>query len=161
MGVKCASLFCVKNIEKKDITYLVNLRKKGLDYTVFTNRKGCHLLFLYRPIELEKRINGPEERDLLSLFGYDTSSLCLSLEHLGERLKEEEFPHEIGVFLGYPIDDVKSFISQKGQNYILSGIWKVYHNEEKSRHTFHLYEECTMRLLEQYEKGYTLENLCV
>ena len=47
------------------------------------------------------------------------------LARLIERLKDaDEFPHEIGLFLGYPPEDVEGFIQEpNGQKY--TGIWKV------------------------------------
>lgn len=52
-----------------------------------------------------------------------------------------EFPHEIGVILGYPIQDVIGFVENKGQNYLISGWWKVYGNVEQ-----------TMRLFQQFKR---------
>ena len=40
--------------------------------------------------------------------------------------KKGEFPHEIGLFLGYPVEDVKGFIKNRGKNCLYSGYWKVY-----------------------------------
>lgn len=51
----------------------------------------------------------------------------MTLEQLLERLSgrisaSEDFPHEIGLFLGYPVDDVTGFIQNKGRNYLLCRI---------------------------------------
>ena len=35
-----------------------------------------------------------------------------------------DFPHEISVFLGYPLKDVKCFISRRGSGYHMCGEWK-------------------------------------
>ena len=43
------------------------------------------------------------------------------------------FPHEIGLFLGYPFEDVMGFIENKGENYLCSGCWKVYSCEQDAR----------------------------
>ena len=159
-GIKCSSLMCIKNTSIDNKTLRV-LEARGISSRIMRNRTGCPLLFLYRKDDLERKIQQTEERALLTSFGYDTSSLEKALMHLKKRLKEDNFPHEIGIFLGYPIEDVKSFIANEGRNYILSGTWKVYHNEDKARETFREYEKCTMKLLREYEKGYTLERLCV
>ena len=158
--IKCSSLMCIRNTPIDNKTLRV-LKARGISSRIMRNRTGCPLLFLYRKEELERKIQKEEEKALLTTFGYDTSSLDKALTHLKKRLKEDNFPHEIGIFLGYPIEDVKSFIENSGRNYILSGTWKVYHNEEKAKETFREYEECTMKLLKEYEKGYTLERLCV
>ena len=41
----------------------------------------------------------------------------------------KSFPHEIGLFLGYPAEDVAGFISHKGHDFCYSGYWKVYVHE--------------------------------
>ena len=39
---------------------------------------------------------------------------------------EPGFPHEMGVLLGYPVEDVRGFMEQNGQNALYQGYWKVY-----------------------------------
>ncbi len=51
----------------------------------------------------------------------------------------DDYPHEIGIVLGYPIEDVLGFITNRGQNYIISGCWKVYHNAGSSKKIFQEY----------------------
>lgn len=102
--------------------------------------------FVYRPDRLEAKLVWPSNREFLSQYGYFTESVSLeaSLNRLRERFHsykkgKMEFPHEMGIFLGYPIEDVKGFIQNEGKNFRFSGYWKVYGNEEKARKTFELY----------------------
>ena len=75
---------------------------------------GCrkhYLLLVYRPDMLQEYLKQDEARKLLLQDGYNIDS---SLDEMIARLKERffhktEFPHEIGLFLGYPIEDVKGF----------------------------------------------------
>lgn len=48
-----------------------------------------------------------------------------------KRLNTKNFPHEIGIFLGYPLDDVIGFIEHKP--YYLVGDWKVYQNVNEAK----------------------------
>ena len=66
----------------------------------------------------------------LKAYGYhDRMSIMEMLEHLRYRMEASiNFPHEIGVFLGYPLKDVKYFISRRGNGYHMCGEWKVYHD---------------------------------
>lgn len=58
-----------------------------------------------------------------------------------KKLREEpDFPHEIGLFLGYPLEDVKGFIENKADSSKCSGCWKVYGNEQKALKLFEKYE---------------------
>lgn len=47
-----------------------------------------------------------------------------------------DFPHEIGLFLGYPAEDVKGFIENKAACSKCSGCWKVYGDEQAARILF-------------------------
>ena len=54
-----------------------------------------------------------------------------------------EFPHEVGLFLSYPPEDVKGFIDHRTNNFKCAGLWKVYGDEEKARSLFAKYKKCT------------------
>ena len=71
------------------------------------------------------------------------------------------FPHEIGLFLGYPIDDVISFIENKGKNFKCCGCWKVYHDEDNAKKTFEKYKKCTNIYCKKYLQGSSLKRLTV
>ena len=84
------------------------------------------------------------------------------LAHLKERLSiNEEFPHEIGVFLGYPLEDVMGFIHHNGKNFQLSGMWKVYGNKEDAEEKFGKYKKCTDIYLRLWNSGRSVQQLTV
>ena len=70
-------------------------------------------------------------------------SLDACLEHLQKRFRLE-FPHEIGLFLDYPPEDVRGFLEHRGAESLAVGYWKVYGNVEKARRAFRRYRraEC-------------------
>ena len=47
--------------------------------------------------------------------------------------RESDFPHEVGLFLGYPPRDVEGFIREKARRAKCTGAWKVYGDEEAAR----------------------------
>ncbi len=49
---------------------------------------------------------------------------------LKERMQGYEFPHEVGIFLDYPIEDILGYIEHEGKNCQVSGYWKVYSNAQ-------------------------------
>ena len=55
--------------------------------------------------------------------------------------QREDFPHEIGLFLGYPLGDVIGFIKNAGQNCKCVGCWKVYCNECEAIKAFAMIEK--------------------
>ena len=83
-----------------------------------------------------------------------------AVERLKERIRQlEDFPHEIGLFLSYPIEDVLGFIENRGKNYILNGYWKVYGNEEEARKSFFKYRKCTDVYHKLFMGGTPIEKL--
>lgn len=72
-----------------------------------------------------------------------------------------EFPHEIGIFLGYPLEDVEGFMYHKEEGCKCIGFWRVYGDEKKARETFRSYQNCTQAYLRSWECGRSLEQLTV
>lgn len=115
---------------------------------------------LYRKDRLEAELLWPQTKDFLKAYGYWSGQD--STEEMLERLQERfagykegalAFPHELGVFLGYPLCDVKGFIEHQGKNYLCSGYWKVYGNESKAKMTFQLYETVRDTVLQMISAG--------
>ena len=75
--------------------------------------------------------------------------------------KAEGFPHEIGVFLDYPLEDVVGFIENAGQNYKCSGCWKVYCNECETRKLFAKYKKCREVYRRLWSQGRDIRTLTV
>ena len=76
------------------------------------------------------------------------------LEQLSDRFKrEQEFPHEIGVFLGYPLEDVVGFIEHRGRNDACCGCWKAYEHPERAERYFDCCRRCTAVCRELYRQG--------
>ena len=76
------------------------------------------------------------------------------LRQLSNRLcLEHDFPHEIGIFLGYPLEDVVGFIENQGKNYTCSGYWKTYGDPQEAKRRFDSYRECTEVCREKYRQG--------
>ena len=63
----------------------------------------------------------------LSEKGYEVSNAFDFVNDLFNRMKNEQgFPHEIGVILGYPVEDVIEFEKHQGKNCKYCGCWKRY-----------------------------------
>ena len=73
----------------------------------------------------------------------------------------DTFPHEIGLFLGYPPKDVKGFIEEGPRCAKCTGCWQVYGDEEKALKTFERYRKCTEVYCAQVSCGKSLERLTV
>ena len=74
---------------------------------------------------------------------------------------EAEFPHEIGLFLGYPPEDVCGFMENRACNCKCIGCWKVYGDEAAAKKKFAQYKKCTRIYQDQWAKGTDIERLTV
>ena len=76
-------------------------------------------------------------QNILKCNNYQTTECLQSLLHqLKNKMKLTLFPHEIGLFLGYPAHDVAAFIKFGGKNYCLCRHWKVYHDIKNAGRKF-------------------------
>lgn len=85
-----------------------------------------------------------------------------ALAFLRQRLAESPcFPHEIGVFLGYPLSDVIAFMRDGGRGCRCSGCWKAYTNECEAMRVFQRYKACRAAYQTLFRAGWPLERLTV
>ena len=121
------------------------------------------LIYVYRIRRLVRDLADPEIRQFLADCGYRDFSVEGALAHLARRIMEKggEFPHEIGLFLGYPLGDVKGFIKHRGQNCKCTGCWKVYCDEREARRQFCRFEKCRSIYCRLYREGRALSRLTV
>lgn len=63
-------------------------------------------------------------------------------------------PHELGVFLGYPVEDIKTYMEDVSAGCPLIGYWKAYHNLDKTLETFREYDDLRNRIVSWLESGY-------
>ena len=127
------------------------------------------LVFVYRPSHLLRTISSRESAELLGILGYDASDVNKSLSILAQRIdvanpssgrrRTCSFPHEIGVFLGYPVEDVIGFMENQGDNYLVCGCWKAYSNASEAITCFCRFEECTQDLVCRHEAGTRIDEL--
>lgn len=118
---------------------------------------------LYRRDRLESALVWPQTGEFLEQYGYrmvreSLDEKLLRLQHRFAEYKEgrQPFPHEMGVFLGYPLGDVKGFIEHHGKEYLCSGYWKVYRDEQKAKSTFQLYQSVRDAVLQLIMAGSNL-----
>ena len=72
-----------------------------------------------------------------------------------------EFPHEVGLFLSYPPQDVRGFIENHAVNYKCAGLWKVYGDEALARRLFDKFRKCTDIYCALWRAGSGIDQLAV
>ena len=166
-GLKTASLFaCSFDSEKKMRESLLRWNRlfvrKGLRVITLRYRDGKALIYLFRPDRLYRDLDRDDARALLSAHGYCPDSPKSCLLRLRERLGEsEEFPHEIGLFLGYPPEDVCGFIENRAGGCKCAGCWKVYGDIDAAKKQFARYKKCTGVYCAKLKDGHSIEKLTV
>lgn len=113
---------------------------------LFENERMAMIL-IYNMQLIDTLILNDNVSAFLKLYQYNVKNINVVeyLNHFKERYAEYwknggAFPHEIGIFLGYPLSDVEGFIKNHGQNYLLNGFWKVYQDREKTEEIFVMYQ---------------------
>lgn len=124
------------------------------------------VLFLYRYEQLERHLKNREVREFLRSCGYESFEVASVLVRLRRRYQlyagiSKEFPHELGVLLGYPVGDVQGFIDNRGENSLTSRYWKVYQNPKEAEKIFDLYDRVKEQALKEIMCGRTLSHVAV
>ncbi len=166
-GLKIANLFnyqykSLEELESSVAYWNKSLNKKGIFLKVLNVSKCSALIYVYRKALLQNKLKEECAIELLESYGYFDEDLDILLEQLSSRVRNAKtFPHEIGIFLGYPINDIKDFIKHKGANSKLIGYWKVYNNVEGAIEVFEKFKKCSDVYLRKYEEGIKLHKLIV
>ena len=139
-----------------------NLSDKGVAITVLRRKEKTALVYVYRPSRLRRELERSDVCEFLKDCGYSRCDVTHALECLRSHLAfDDGFPHEIGVFLGYPLDDVKAFICNCGRNCKCVGCWKVYCNENEAVQTFARYKKCSSIYSKLWNGGRSVRQLTV
>jgi hypothetical protein len=165
--MKTGNLFNCKvennNVLKNEVAKLNTLlNPKGVYVCLLKLNCGRALIYVFRPDKLKNDLAKDEAKILLNKSGYRCENLYDDINHLSERISDcSEFPHEIGLFLGYPIEDIKGFIEHKGKNCLCTGCWKVYCNECEAIKTFKKFKKCTDVYCRKLKEGLSIMQLTV
>ncbi len=165
-GVKAASLAGCSARRRRETAHTVEaydrvLAEQGIRLRLIPTSRACDLLLVYRPGLLERTLSRPEAQALLSQRDYPMGcGVDGQLDCLCRRLAEqEEFPHEVGLFLGYPLEDVVGFVEHRGRGCKRQGLWKVYSDVERAECLFSLYERCRRAVRGQVAQGISVLEL--
>ncbi len=82
-----------------------------------------------------------------------------AVEALKERMAHEDFPHEVGIYLGYPLVDVIGFMNSPESGIYMGGCWKVYGNVDESAKQFERMHRLTERICERMCNGHSLTSI--
>lgn len=136
------------------------LERFGFGVAVLEDNRRYVVVMVYHIASLRRCLGQREPMRWLDALGYsDTPSLEGKLERLEKRFHRDSFPHEISLFLGYPLEDVRGFIANQGRNSKYTGEWKVYGNLNDARRLFQSYKDSRRWVMEQAEQGKNLAEI--
>ena len=166
-GLKSGSLFCCPYRSREELHREVrrlnrSLGPKGIRIMPLRYSQTKALIYVYRPKDLCRDLADHEATRLLAEAGYESCRPEFCLMELRRRLSlRQDFPHEIGLFLSYPPEDVRGFIDNGAARCKCCGYWKVYGDEERARRLFRRYRQCSQALWKVWERGVPVEKLAV
>lgn len=165
-SLKVANLFRYKynNIDELYSTIDTEvswLKLKGISMEIIPTKDNAVLVYLFRERLLNKVLQDNDIQKFLYGYGYTNFNIDDCIHTLKEHFKSNPCPHEIGIFLGYPLLDVISFIENCGKNCKYCGYWKVYHNEEDAIKIFEKFSKCTNIYKRLFSEGISIKRLTV
>ena len=168
-GLKASSLFRFVFPPTADPFRLVAsvsriLESKHLDIALlqYDVIKRSGLLFVYRPKALESIMDQPENLEFFRRRGYSGPGWEDILTEMSLLLATRaSFPHEIGILLGYPLEDVEGYLVAPREKDLCSGCWKAYSHPARARRFFEKCRKCTRIYCQCYANGTALSQLAV
>ena len=172
-GLKSGSMFSVTFDGSEEMVRVLKelngvLRNKGLRAVPFKKSETRYIVYIYRIAHLIKDLKSPRAEKILRSRGYEVGNLAGCLSELARRIRAgKEFPHEIGLFLGYPPEDVSGFIEYKcgegscNREPKCTGCGRVFGDKEKAERKFNQFKKCTKVYSEVYKQGRSLDKLIV
>ena len=157
-GLKIASLVSLRKGEE-DVIQTLSRRFAGKGFAFILLREDEERLLVYicHRARLTKYLFSSDVMAFLARFGYEYACAEEALRQLKERMNGE-FPHEIGVFLGYPLADVRGFLRDPN-SCVLCGCWKVYENADEAARTFERFRRCSACICRHMDMGRSLTQI--
>lgn len=166
-GIKTGNMFTCKFADKSELRDWLCwcnriFTRKGLRVLPLRFKNDRALIYTYRPTRLSADLKNDMALEILKERGYEADIPEHCITELIRRLREyNEFPHEVGLFLGYPPEDVKGFIEKRAADCKCVGCWKVYGDMDTAQRLFAQYKKCTDVYCKLFAKGKTIEQLIV
>jgi hypothetical protein len=168
-GLKIGALICVPreqgvmSYEHMITIYNKCYNRQRLYFRTLCSCKKRQLLYVYRPHKVERYLACPPINTFLQQYGFKKDdTLQQKLDQLATHFEYGGmFPHELGIFLGYPLADVVAFIKYGGSKAKMCGEWKVYTNMRYAQREFEKYDCCRKDYSKRFYGGATLKTLIV
>lgn len=166
-GIKTANLFSYKFTDSKELTDEIRRLNgvcvpKGLRIVILSISENRALIYAYRISKLREDFKDRLANSMLTRRSYSVNCPETCIKQLAEKIRPGcDFPHEIGLFLGYPPEDVYGFITNHADCAKCVGAWKVYGDEDRAKKKFRQYEKCKKVYCKYYSRFNSFGQLVV
>ena len=145
-GLKIANLFSISIVQHSKLEYILTV--SGYSFKQLYCTKNKIIYFLYHAKKLKEYFKMDIVRKILYQLGYPYNThkdinkmfAIFKEKYVGYMEGKCKFPHEMGIFLGYPVEDVIGYLKNNGKNSICVGYWKVYKDKEEKQKLFKEFE---------------------
>ncbi len=139
---------------------------QGINFSLLRSSENSFLVFVYNFAWIQALLKNRRINNYLKNKNYPVQEGAKAvLNELLFRLNQasakngNSYPHEVGIFLGYPLSDVAAFEKTCGQGEADRGYWKSYSDSSTARQTWALYKECAKFCVEQFNCGIKVQQI--
>ena len=162
--IKPGNLFSVKNTAFSHPAFKrweSEYRNRGLAVSVIEKSGQTKLVLVYNCSWVNKILSDTSVQSYLKKKGYTSESGTLGIiSTLIQRIRPNAiFPHEMGIILGYPVEDVIAFEKYQGQQCKYCGYWKSYSDVEKAKACQCRYKRCSGVCKKMFDAGYSVRQI--
>ncbi len=129
------------------ITTLKALKSLGLQGMILRETENAHIVLAYRKCSIENILEDIKVQEVLEQLGYSLRSVYAALSCLRRRYEYCHCPPELGIFLGFPVEDVKDYMCSTNKKCLLCGYWQVYNNLGEAQRIFKSYDDAKESML--------------
>lgn len=127
------------------------IKELDLDYVELRESINSIVVMVYDKLILERIFTYKDNIEFLKNLGYPSNlKIDNYINTLKVRYEKYHCPHELGLFLGIPIKDVKDFMECTTKKCLMCKYWKVYNDSTKAEETFNTYDKI---------KDYTMKHI--
>ena len=161
-GLKVSILLIISKGNEEVVKRILN--RTGISYYRLIQTRTKTTFLLFRRNELEEFLSDENVRNVLMKAGYKSLQIDKILRTFSLRYEayiqgDKSFPHEMGLLLGYPVEDVVGFVENNGKNFLYSGYWKVYENQKAKVKLFDKFKVAEETLIHLLSNGLSMSDI--
>lgn len=161
-GLKVSNLLIISKGNEEVVKRILN--RTGISYYRLIQTRTKTTFLLFRRNELEEFLSDENVRNVLMKAGYKSLQIgkilrTFSLRYEAYMQGDKSFPHEMGLLLGYPVEDVVGFVENNGKNFLYSGYWKVYENQKAKVKLFDKFKVAEETLIHLLSNGLSMSDI--